>query len=107
MSHTAIHARPTAPMNTKPERHPYASVSQATTGGAKAEPSDEPALKIPTTSARWLAGNHSAVALAAAGQFPGSRIPRRKRAPASDHLPRTNPCSIAASDQVKMNAANP
>ena len=35
-----------------------------------AEPIDEPALKMPMPSARSRAGNQSATAFAAAGQFP-------------------------------------
>src|SRR5438552_6860138 len=82
-------------------------VRYATTGGASADPIDEPALKMPTPRARWLAGNHSATALAAAGQFPGSPSPSRNRHAPSDHFPRASPCNIAATDQVKMNTENP
>ena len=64
-----------------------ANRQNATTGGASAEPIDEPALKIPIPSARCFGGNHSATALAAAGQFPGSPSPRMKRHAASDHFP--------------------
>src|ERR1700692_483087 len=76
-------------------------------GGAIADPSDEPALKIPTPSARCLGGNHSATALAAAGQLPGSLRPSRNRTAPNDQIPVVSACSMAAIDQVEMKTAKP
>ena len=76
-------------------------------GGAMADPSDEPALNIPTPNARCPGGNHSATALAAAGQLPGSLKPSRNRAQPSDHVPRTSACSMAATDHVATKTAKP
>ena len=78
-----------------------------TTGGASAEPTDDPALKMPMPSARSRGGNHSATAFAAAGHAPGSPSPSRKRNAASDHLPVAAPCSIAATDHSRMNTEKP
>jgi hypothetical protein len=86
---------------------PPAQREVATAGGASSEPTEDPALKMPMPRARWDGGNHSATALAAAGQFPGSPSPSRNRQAASDHLPPTSPCSISATDQVVMNTVIP
>ena len=72
-----------------------------------ADPIDEPALKMPMPSARCRAGNHSATALAAAGQLPGSAKPSMNRNAPSDHFPTANACSICAADQLNMNTAKP
>ena len=76
-------------------------------GGAIADPSDDPALKMPTPSARCLGGNHSATAFAAAGQLPGSLNPSKKRTPARDQIPVVSACSMAAIDQVEIKTAKP
>ena len=59
---------------------PYVTVNQGTTAGATTAPIFAPELKIPVASARSFFGNHSAVALIAAGKFPDSLRPRKPRA---------------------------
>src|SRR4051794_26279536 len=83
--------------------HPYESVSQEITGGERADPTDEPALKIPTPRALCRGANHSETAFVAAGQLPGSPSPSRNRQIPKLHTPVANACSIAASDHTPMN----
>src|SRR5947209_4684963 len=77
-------------------------VSPEMTGGAITEPADEPALNMPTPSARCFGANHSDTALVAAGQLPGSPSPSKKRAAANDQTPVQKACSMAANDQTPM-----
>src|SRR2546429_3572916 len=87
--------------------HPYDKVSQETTGGASIDPTEDPALKMPTPRARCFGENHSETALVAAGQLPGSPSPSMNR-----HIPNVSTlvakaCSIDASDHAKINSENP
>ena len=68
-----------APVMTNVGRQPQLMASQAISGGDRAPPTAAPVLKIPMPSARSLAGNHSAIALAAPGQLPASPNPSTKR----------------------------
>ncbi len=72
-----------------------------------ADPMDEPALKMPTPSARCLAENHSDTAFAAAGQLPGSPSPSRKRQTPKETVFHAKACSMAAIDQNPIKKAKP
>src|SRR5438309_4730738 len=52
---------------------------QATTGGARIAPTEDPLLKMPEARARSRSGNHSATTFTPAGQFPASPMPSRNR----------------------------
>lgn len=57
-SHAATHTNPIALGNANAQRHPNASVTATSNGGARIDPSIDPPLKIPTASARSRTGNH-------------------------------------------------
>ena len=59
---------------------PYRRVTQGTIAGARIAPTLAPELKMPVASERSFCGNHSATVLIAAGKFPDSPSPRKKRA---------------------------
>ena len=56
----------------------------------------DPLLKIPVANARSFLGNHSAVALIAAGKFPDSVIPKKTLAMLNPPTPVAKACQIAA-----------
>src|ERR1700745_1707473 len=56
--------------------------------GAMAPPMEEPLSKKAVANPRSCLGNHSETALVAAGQFPDSAAPRKKRKPRKDKKPR-------------------
>ena len=70
---------------------PHVTVIQGTTSGVTSAPMFVPELKMPVAKARSFFGNHSAVALIAAGKLPPSPSPSRKRAMAK---PAAAPVSI-------------
>src|ERR1051325_11403775 len=94
-------------MPMKAARHPKLEVSHHTTGRAVAEPIEDPALKIPTPNARCRAENHSDMAFAAAGQFPGSPKPNKNRQSPKVHVFHAAACKIAATDQRAIKHENP
>ena len=69
-----------APVMIKAQRQLSASAINGTVKGAMIAPMLVPELKIPVASARSFLGNHSAVALMAAGKFPDSVTPKAARA---------------------------
>src|SRR2546429_5347394 len=89
---------PDEPTATNAARHPNCKTTHATNGGATIAPTADPLLKIPDARARSRGGNHSATTFTPAGQLPDSPIPRRNRAPPSDHGPNTQACKSAAVD---------
>ncbi len=114
------------PVATNAQYQPQVSVIHGTTSGVASAPTFVPELKIPVASARSRLGNHSAVALIAAGKFPASPMPRAKRAamnpateaeyvsPTSDRIaaaagPKTvaSACAIAARLQTTIAIVNP
>ena len=58
-------------------------------------------------SARSRTGNHSAITLAAPGQFPASPSPSRNRKQFRPNRPLANACAIDASDQTTIEMAKP
>jgi len=68
-------------------------------------PMFEPALKMPVARARSRFGNHSATVLIAAGKFPASPRPNRKRAIPNPTALRTSAWLIAAALQMQIASA--
>src|SRR5215204_3020696 len=75
-----IHRKPRSPVITNAQYHPKYNVIGGTTSGVTSAPTFVPELKIPVAFARSCFGNHSATVLIAAGKFPASPRPRKKRA---------------------------
>src|SRR5512140_925823 len=63
---------------------------------ATTAPMFAPELKIPVVSARSFLGNHSAVALMAAGKLPASLRPRNERATPKPNTDPASACAAAA-----------
>ena len=78
------------------QRHPQLSAMKGTASGATIAPTFVPALKMPVASARSFFGNHSAVALMAAGKFPDSPKPSAARAAANPATVLAKAADIAA-----------
>src|ERR1700758_1770582 len=72
--------RPMEPVQMKAACHPHFAVTAAIMTGAMKAEALEPELKKPTALARSSVGNHSVVALMAAGKLPDSPRPRKMRA---------------------------
>ena len=87
------------PVTRKAARHPKWSATQGTAMGAIIAPAEAPELKIPVASERSRGGNHSAVALMAAGKLPLSPKPRKNRAKAKPETDWTRAWPMADSDQ--------
>ena len=64
----------------KAARQPQCAVTKAMSSGAMKKETLVPELKMPTALARSSVGNHSVVALMAAGKLPDSPRPRKMRA---------------------------
>jgi len=86
---------------------PRRSAVNAIRGGAISAPVLDPALKIPIALPRSFAGNHSDIALVAAGQLPASPTPRRKRKTARLRTPRAKRWTKVAADHHTNMTANP
>src|ERR1035437_7312976 len=80
MSQTMHQRRPMDPVQIKAACQPKREVKAAMRIGAIKKEALEPELKIPLASARSSEGNHSVVALMAAGKLPLSPKPRKMRA---------------------------
>src|SRR5580692_5837917 len=78
--HHTIHEALKRPVIRKAARHPKCNATHGTAAGARMAPTLAPELKIPVANDRARGGNHSAVALIAAGKLPLSPSPRRNRA---------------------------
>ena len=72
--------KPKEPVARKPACQPYLPVARATRMGAMKKLTLVPELKRPVAVARSSAGNHSEMALMAAGKLPDSPMPRKRRA---------------------------
>ena len=70
--------------------------------GAMSEAALVPELKRPVARARRSAGDHSVMALMAAGKLPDSPRPRKKRARAKPATEATRACAMALRDQRRM-----
>src|SRR5438045_9762188 len=111
---------------TNAQYQPNAAVMNGTVIGATTAPMLVPALNSPVANARSLRGNHSATVLIAAGKFPDSPSPSRKRttmkpatvdeyaapkapsiADAAGPKRGTSAAAIAANDQMPIASPNP
>src|ERR1700743_904146 len=79
MSHRTSQMSPIDPVHMKAACQPQRRVTAAVGMGARKGEAFEPELKMPMALARSSAGNHSVVALMAAGKLPDSPRPRRAR----------------------------
>jgi hypothetical protein len=79
----------------------------AMAGGATTAPAAVPALTMPIAVERSATGNHSAIALVAAGNPPPSPIPSRNRLTASNPNPVARLWLAQASDQKIMIVRSP
>src|SRR5271163_4726660 len=80
MSQTTAQMSPMEPVQMKAACHPQRAATAAISTGAMKAEALEPELKRPVARARSSEGNHSVVALMAAGKFPDSPSPSRMRA---------------------------
>ena len=76
-------------------------------GADTAPPTEAPALKMPTASARSLTGNHSLAALIAPGQLPASPKPSTARHTRNDPADLENACMMAANDHTTIDKTKP
>src|SRR4051812_12194334 len=105
--HAASHKKPANPTSTNAQRQPRRISRNATTGGARIAPIEEPLLKMPEAKARSLSGNHSATTLTAPGQFPASPMPSRKRQTPRLTGPFEKAWSIELADHHSMQSPYP
>src|ERR1700675_414951 len=80
MSQMTAQTSPMEPVQMKAACHPQRAVTAAISTGAMKAEALEPELKKPVARARSSEGNHSVVALMAAGKLPDSPRPRKTRA---------------------------
>src|SRR3569833_1361817 len=73
--HHTIQMTEKIPVTRNEALHPKCSATHGTTSGATIAPTPAPELKVPVASARSCGGNHSAVALIAAGKLQHSPSP--------------------------------
>src|ERR1700736_6765001 len=95
------------PVQIKAACHPQRSVTAAMRIGAMKAEALEPELKVPVARARSSEGNHSVVALMAAGKFPDSPRPSMARAMQKPTTEPTRACDIEDSAQTVMAMAYP
>src|ERR1700722_15908717 len=79
MTHMIAQTSPMEPVQMKAACHPQRAATAAMRTGAMKAEAFEPELKRPVARARSSEGNHSVVALMAAGKLPDSPRPRRAR----------------------------
>src|ERR1019366_603818 len=80
MSQTTHQRSPMEPVQIKAAFQPHFPVTKAIRRGATKNEALDPELKRPVARARSSEGNHSVVALMAAGKLPDSPMPRKIRA---------------------------
>src|SRR3984957_4701863 len=97
--------RPIEPVQRKAERQPKREVTAAMRMGAMKKEALVPELKRPVARARSSLGNHSVVALMAAGKLPDSPRPRRARAMQKPMTEATRAWLMEAQAQTRMAAA--
>jgi hypothetical protein len=90
------------PVVRKAARHPHLPVTKATMTGAMKKLTLEPELKMPVAKARSSEGNHSVVALMAAGKLPDSPRPSMMRAMQKPTTEVTNMWESEESAQMAM-----
>src|SRR6202012_5590180 len=96
---------PMEPVQRKAERQPKRAVTAAIMMGAMKKEALVPELKGPVARARSSEGNHSVVALMAAGKLPDSPRPRRARAMQKPTTEKTRAWLMEAKAQMRMAAA--
>src|SRR5580698_776212 len=96
MDHQTIQIALKTPVIRNEARQPKCRATHGTASGARMAPTPAPELKIPVAKARSRGGNHSAVALTAAGKLPLSPSPSRNRATAKPETELTRAWPIAA-----------
>ncbi len=87
MNQSISQIKPTRPVMIKAHFQPQFSASGGMMKGTAIAPILEPELKIPVANALSFFGNHSAVALIAAGKFPDSVRPRKTLAIPKPNVP--------------------
>src|ERR1700726_1949578 len=96
---------PMEPVVTKAGRQPKREGTEGKSAGAMKAEALEPELKIPVAKAGSSVGNHSVVALIAAGKLPDSPRPRSARAMAKPRTDFTRECPMEAKAQTVMATA--
>src|SRR6201995_1462149 len=95
------------PVQLKAACHPQRRVTAAIRMGAMKADALEPELKRPVARARSSEGNHSVVALMAAGKLPDSPRPRRARQIMKPTTLATRELLIDAHPQTRMPSGYP
>src|SRR5207253_415284 len=93
---------PMDPVHIKAACHPQRIVTAAMRMGAMKAEALEPELKRPVARARSSEGNHSVVALMAAGKLPDSPRPRRARQIMNPTTLATREVLMEAQPQTRM-----
>src|SRR5271156_6557860 len=107
MSQTTAQMIPMEPVQMKAACHPHLAATTAIRAGAIKADALEPELKSPVARARSSEGNHSVVALMAAGKFPDSPRPRKMRAMQKPATLATMEGLMEAHPQIRMARAYP
>src|SRR5665213_3825897 len=97
--------RPMEPVQMKAACHPHLAVTAAIMTGAMKAEALEPELNRPSALARSSVGNHSVVALMAAGKLPDSPSPRKTRAMQKPSTLVTSEWLMEAQAQTRMASA--
>src|SRR6202795_3162180 len=105
MSQMTAQTSPMEPVQIKAACQPQRAVTAAMRMGAMKAEALEPELKRPVARARSSEGNHSVVALMAAGKLPDSPRPRRARAMQKPTTEKTRAWLMEAKAQMRMAAA--
>src|SRR5437868_14615531 len=95
------------PVQIKAACHPQRRVTAAMRVGAMKAEALEPEVKRPVARARSSEGNHSVVALIAAGKLPDSPRPRRARQTMKPTTLETSDVLMEAHPQTSMASAYP
>src|SRR5687768_7981678 len=98
---------PIKPVKINAHCQPHFSAMKGTVSGAMIAPILDPELKIPVAKALSFFGNHSAVALIAAGKFPAFVTPNAPLATKKPRVLVTAPCATAAILQSVVAKAYP
>src|ERR1700723_509463 len=98
---------PMEPVVRKAARHPQRAVTMGMRAGAMRAEALAPELKRPTALPRSWVGNHSLMALMAAGKLPDSPRPRKMRAMQKPMTLVTMEWMMEASPETRMARAEP
>ena len=96
MNQKIIQTNPKAPVIINAACQPHNATMAGIASGATMAPTFVPELNIPMASALSFLGNHSAIALFAAGKLPDSLIPRSPLQNPKPSTPFARACPIAA-----------